>query len=91
MRDALVALHAYVADDLSGFETNAVDSAQLHDALAKIDRQLETVDILWIKHPPAEIRGGIGTELCRGLDNTYALGRALADPALLPRLDSSGW
>jgi hypothetical protein len=75
MRETLIALHAYVAYDLNG---SAADSTRLRDALAKIDGQLETVDILWIKRPPAEIRGGIGTALCRGLDETYALGQALA-------------
>lgn len=75
MRETLIALHAYVAYDLNSFSR---ESPRLHEALAEIEQQLDTVDILWIKHPPAEIRGGIGTALCRGLDETYALGQALA-------------
>ena len=74
MRETLIALHAYVAYDIQ----SVASAAQFHEALAEIEQQLETVDILWIKHPPAEIRGGIGTALCRGLDRAYALGQALS-------------
>jgi hypothetical protein len=82
MRDALVALHAYVAYDLQNF--SAADTfLRLREELAKIDRLIETVDILWIARPPAELRGGIGDALSKALDQTYALGQLLAQPELI--------
>ena len=38
--------------------------------------------------PAAELRGGIGDALTRGLDKTYFLGQVLAHPGLMPRLAS---
>lgn len=68
MRDALETLRTYLA-------------YELHDEhapeLASVDAQLAKVDELWIRRPPAEIRGAIGSALAIGLDEAYALGRRL--------------
>lgn len=65
MRDALEALRTYLA-------------YELHDdhapELAPVDAQLAKVDELWIRRPPPEIRGALGSALAIGLDAAYALG-----------------
>ena len=65
MRDALDALRTYLA-------------YELHDEhapeLEPIDVQIATVERLWIRRPPSEIRGAIGSALAIGLDRAYALG-----------------
>jgi hypothetical protein len=78
MREALVALYAYVAYDLRSVQTDDTALARLRGELATIEQEIETVDILWIARPPAELRGGIGDALCNGLDKTFSLGQVLA-------------
>jgi len=65
MRDALDALRTYLAYELH--DENAPE-------LARIDAQLAKAEQLWIRRPPAEIRGAIGSALAIGLDEAYALG-----------------
>jgi hypothetical protein len=68
MRDALDALRTYLA-------------YELHDEnppeLARVDAQLTKAEELWIRRPPAEIRGAIGSALAIGLDEAYAVGRRI--------------
>jgi len=66
MRDALEALRTYLAYELH--DENAT-------ALARIDAERAKVERLWIRRPPPEIRGAIGSALAIGLDAAYALGR----------------
>jgi hypothetical protein len=80
MREALEALRTYVAFDLQTFATDDPSLANLRGKLAVIDAELETVDLLWIARPPAELRGGIGDALTRGLDQAFELGQLLANP-----------
>lgn len=69
MRETLEALRTYLAFELGN------DGAP---QLAPVDVELARVDRLWIERAPAEIRGGIGSALVRGLDAAYAVGRGLA-------------
>jgi hypothetical protein len=62
MRDALEALRIYLA-------------YALPDGVPDVDAQLAKVERLWIEHPPAEIRGGLGDALVNGLDRAYETGR----------------
>lgn len=78
MREALEALRIHVAYDLERLPGDAKGSAGLRDELALVDEKLAAVDLLWIEHPPPEIRGGIGDALVTGLDRVYALGGRLA-------------
>lgn len=78
MREALEALRIHVAYDLDRLPGDATQSAGLRDELALVDEKLATVDLLWIEHPPPEIRGGIGDALVTGLDRVCLLGRRLA-------------
>jgi hypothetical protein len=63
MRDALEALRTYLAYELRD-----------DDALAPVDAQLAAAERLWIRRPPPEIRGAVGSALAIGLDRAYALG-----------------
>lgn len=68
MRDALEALRTYLAYELRDEHARE---------LAPIDAQLAKVEQLWIRRPPPEIRGALGSALAIGLDEAYALGRRL--------------
>lgn len=65
MRAALDALRTYLAYELH--DEHAPD-------LAPVDAQLAKVERLWIRRPPPEIRGAVGSALSIGLDAAYALG-----------------
>ena len=78
MRAALDALHAYVTLDVRSLRADEATLTPFRQALAEIDKHLATVDILWIRNPPDEIRGGIGDALTDGLDTTHSLGQAVA-------------
>lgn len=65
MRETLESLRTYLAYELGSDDAD----------VARIDAQLATVDRLWIAHAPAEIRGGIGDALAKGLDLAYETGR----------------
>jgi hypothetical protein len=80
MREALDALRTYVAFDLQTLPAGGTSAREYADRLAAIDAELQTVDLLWIARPPAELRGGIGDALARGLDMAFKLGQLLADP-----------
>jgi len=73
MREALDALRTFLAFDLASRPDEGF-AAQL----AEIDRQLQKVDRLLVPRPTPELRGGICGALAAGLDDAYALGRALA-------------
>lgn len=73
MRETLDALRTFLAFDLQ-----ARPDAAFAARLETIDRHLKKVDSLWIPRPTAELRGGIGDALVVGLDDAYALGRAMA-------------
>lgn len=75
MRETLEVLRIQIAYELQ--EPDRAANALLADQLASIDGKLETVDRLWIKRPPAEIRGGVGDALMTGLDKAYKLGQQL--------------
>jgi hypothetical protein len=79
MREALEALRTYVAFDLQTFATDDPSLTNWRERLAAIDTELETVDLLWIARPPAELRGGIGDALAKGLDKAFELGQLLAN------------
>lgn len=68
MRDALDALRTYLAYELR--DEHAPE-------LAPIDAQLARAEEMWIRRPPAEIRGAIGSALAIGLDEAYAAGRRI--------------
>jgi hypothetical protein len=78
MREPLETLRIHIAFDLQSISGDDGALPRLREQLAAIDAKVETVDGLWIARAPAELRGGIGTELASGLDRAYALGRELA-------------
>lgn len=71
MRDALDALQTFLA-----FELRAAPGGAL---LARVDASLAKVARLWIARPTEELRGGIAGALVNGLDEAYALGRAICE------------
>jgi hypothetical protein len=73
MRETLEALRTFLAFDL-----REQPDAGFAEALAAVDRHVQKVSSLWIARPTAELRGGIGDALVIGLDEAYALGRAMA-------------
>lgn len=77
MREALEALRTHVAYDLERLGDERTVAA-LRRELERVDERLATVDLLWIEHPPPEIRGGIGDALVTGLDLVLVLGQRLA-------------
>jgi len=79
MRETLEALRIYTAFDLQTFPADDTSTATMRELLAAVDADLATVDLLWIRRPPAELRGGIGDVLARGLDKAFELGRLLAE------------
>lgn len=74
MRETLDALRTFLAFDLQ-----ARPDAAFAAGLASVDRRVQKVDRLWIPRPTAELRAGIGDALVVGLDDAYALGRAMAE------------
>ena len=81
MKDTLEDLRTNLAFDLAADPADSPARTQL----AAIDAKLASVDLLWIEHAPAAIRGGIGDALTIGLDAAYHLGRQLAREASLGR------
>ena len=84
MRDTLDALRTYVAFDLESLADADSSVAALRARLAAIDAERARADSLWVRHPPDELRGGIGDALASGLNMTYELGQLLAQPDLDP-------
>jgi hypothetical protein len=80
MRETLAALRAYVASDLAAQQLGEPLTTKLREQLARVDKEIQNVEILWIPRPPSEIQDAIGGALVLGLDEAYSLGAALADP-----------
>jgi hypothetical protein len=74
MREALDALSTHVAYDVERRD----DAAAFADELAAVEEKRRTVDLLWIRRPTPEIRGGLGDALMTGLDRVVALGQLAA-------------
>lgn len=85
MRDTLEALRAFVAFDLGNLEADATLIDTLRGRLHELDATADAIEHLWIARPTAELRAGAGSLLTRGLDQAYALGQLLADPASTER------
>jgi hypothetical protein len=84
MRDTLDVLRTYVAYDLSTLQVDKPSLERLQDVLTVINARFE-VEGLWLPRTSPELRGKIGDLLTDGLDQAYALGQVLAEPALLDR------
>ena len=76
MLDALEALRTFLAFDLG-----SVPGRGFEARLAAVDEDLRKANSLWIPRPTPELRGGIGDALVAGLDDAYALGRAMGAAA----------
>jgi hypothetical protein len=84
MRDTLDVLRVQLTFELQRFDANDPSLSGLRERLAAVNAKVDTVDGLWLRRAPDELRGGIGDALTNGLDLAYALGQSLAqeNPAL---------
>ena len=78
MRETLDGLRVYLTFELQSFAGNEPSLVKLRERLAAINAKVDTVDGLWLRRAPDELRGGIGDALADGLDLAYALGQSLA-------------
>jgi hypothetical protein len=78
MRETLDALRVYLTFELQSFDANDPSMIELRERLAAINAKVDTVDGLWLRRAPDELRGGIGDALAAGLDLAYSLGQSLA-------------
>lgn len=71
-----------VASELEGFAGPDGRREALAARLARVDANIEKVELVWVSRRSEEIRGAIGDALTRGLDGVSVLGQLLARPAL---------
>jgi hypothetical protein len=86
MRSTLDDARIRVASDLAAFTGPAPARERLVSQLARIEKRIETVDLLWVGRGSDEIRGAIGDALSEGLDSVSLLGQLLARPSLVDSL-----
>jgi len=86
MRSTLDDTRVRVASDLAAFSGPDQARERLVAQLARIEKRIETVDLLWVARASDEIRGAIGDALSEGLDAVSLLGQVLARPGLIDSL-----
>ena len=86
MRSTLDDARVRVASDLAAFSGPRPARERLASQLERIEKRMETVDLLWVGRGSDEIRGAIGDALSEGLDAVSLLGQVLARPTLVDSL-----